>query len=73
MNDPTPGATAVDVLPRDPAGAAALRESLTADAEYMANWKDDQGKQSTLAFLRWVSGGNDPDAWAGRRRLLLML
>ena len=66
MTETTPGVTAIAVdapLPRDAAGAAALRELLTANAEYMANWKDDQGKQSTLAYLRWVGAGQDPDRW----------
>lgn len=59
------GATAVAdaPLPRDAAGAAALRESLMSNAEWMANWKDDPAKWSTLGFLRWVSGGGDPDRW----------
>jgi hypothetical protein len=59
------GATAIadPPLPRDAAGAAALRESLTSNADYMKDWKSDQGKQNTLAYLRFVAGGNDPDRW----------
>jgi hypothetical protein len=62
----TPGASAIPSdlpLPRDAAGAATLREQLTSDAEWMKDWRTDQGKYSTLGYLRWVEGGADPDAW----------
>jgi hypothetical protein len=63
----TPGASEIPTdapLPRDAAGAAALRETLMADAEYTkAAASGDQAKWTTLGYLRWVASGNDPDRW----------
>jgi hypothetical protein len=66
MSESTPGATEIldAPLPRDAAGAAALRESLMSNAEYTkAAASGDQAKWSTLGYLRWVSSGGDPDRW----------
>jgi hypothetical protein len=62
----TPSASAIPEpeLPRDAAGAAAMREQLMADAEYTkAAASGDQAKWSTLGYLRWVASGQDPDRW----------
>jgi hypothetical protein len=66
MSLSTPGATEVTdaPLPREPSAAAAMRETLMADAEYTkAAASGDQAKWSTLGYLRWVATGNDPDRW----------
>jgi hypothetical protein len=50
-------------LPTDASEAMAMRERLVADTEYMKDWKTDNGKQSTLGYLRWVATGNPPELW----------
>jgi hypothetical protein len=66
MSESTPGATSImaDVpLPRTAPEAAEMYQTLRGNPEYMKGWETDQGKQSTLAYLRWTSQGYDPEAW----------
>jgi hypothetical protein len=63
MSDTTVGATPLTELPRDAAAAATMRAQLTSAPEYMKDWQTNQTKQAELGYLRWVAGGNDPDAW----------
>jgi hypothetical protein len=64
MSDTTPGATEIDVLPRDAASATAMRERLMADPEWLKSSNTDESKRSLAGYLRWVAGGQDPDRWA---------
>jgi hypothetical protein len=63
---PAVGASQVlePALPRDAAGAVAMRERLMADSEWVKSSNTDESKRSLAGYLRWVAGGNDPDRWA---------
>jgi hypothetical protein len=65
MSESTPGATEIAdaPLPTDRAAAEAMYTELTGNAEWMKDWRTDQGKWSTLGYLRWTAAGNDPARW----------